>query len=103
MLAGFDKGIENSRVGEIWDLEKQVVDQIEGIITLLATEKHGEEWVVEGNEVLFVNDYDLTTFNAHIQAIQGLVREQEQLRKESIANGKQELKDTKRILAEWGT
>jgi len=103
MLAGFDKGIENSRVGEIWGLEKQVVDHVDGIITLLATAKHGEDWVVEGNEILFVNDDDLATFNAHIEEIQRVVRKQEQIRKDSITNGNQKLEDTKRILAEWGT
>jgi hypothetical protein len=103
MLAGFDKGMKDSRISELWNLEKQVVDQVDSIITLLTTAKYGEDWAVEGNDILFVNDYDLATFHAHIETIQSSVRKQEQIRKDSITNGNQKLEEAKRIFTEWGT
>ena len=84
MLAGFEKGMAKSgkQLDEQWRLEKQVVRQFENIILLLAARKN---WVVEGNQILFHSDSDLARFNTYLEAIQSLVRQQEQIQKSSFA------------------
>ena len=90
MLAGFERGMSESgkKIDEQWKLEKQVLLQFENIILLLAARK---SWVVQGEQIIFNSEDDLTRFNSYIGTIQRLAQQQEQIQKSSFAEVSQTL------------
>jgi hypothetical protein len=98
IVASFDRGMKNARLEEQWSLEKRVIGQVEKIIELLATSKLGTGWIVESDQILFASDDDLATFNSYFEEIQSIVQLQEQIRKDCVEHGKQNLEAAKRLL-----
>lgn len=89
-FAGFKEGMIESapKTDETWRLEKQVVLQVENIFLLLANR---QKWVVGGERILFYNDDDLIRFNSYIETIQRVVQQQEQIKKNILAETDQGL------------
>ncbi|MEW5949858.1 MAG: hypothetical protein AB1711_10680 [Thermodesulfobacteriota bacterium] len=83
-LAGFDRGMDKakSQIETMWALERKAVTEVENIITLLSAKN--DAWVVERGQILFYNDSDLNTFNSYIASIQSLVKQQQQIQKQSV-------------------
>jgi hypothetical protein len=57
-------------------------------ILLLAARKN---WVVQGEQILFYSEDDLSRFNSYIGTIQRLAQQQEQIQKSSFAEASQNL------------
>lgn len=97
MVAGFENGLRKSekQIDELWNLEKQVVQQVENIFFMLAASK---KWVVEGERILFYSDSELDRFNSYIKAIQGLAEQQEQIQKSSLAVANKNMESLKKTL-----
>lgn len=84
MIAGFDKGLEESRpqVEMLWDMEAQIASEFENIFRLLAAEEGS--WIVENNQILFKNESDLNTFNSYMFGIQELITKQGAIQNQSV-------------------
>jgi hypothetical protein len=100
MLAGFDKSLKKDRLGQHWALEKRVVREFSNIIELLATAQHGTGWVVEGDQIQFLRDQDLTAFNSHLEEINRIAQDQDQIHSDSLSVFNRKLEETKRELAQ---
>jgi hypothetical protein len=85
LLVGFNKGTEkaSAKIDAMWDLESQVIAEIENIFTLLTKKKGDWEINEEGTQILFASGEDLNTFNSCVSAIQGIVEKQMGIQKES--------------------
>ena len=83
-LSGFDRGMEKAKdqIDTTWALEGKTVAEFENIFSFLSTRDGA--WVVEGSQILFYNDSDLTKFNSYIASIQGLVNKQQEIQKQSV-------------------
>jgi len=78
MLKGFDRTFEENKaeLSKMWALEKNIVTEAENIIDHLSSTK--SRWEIEGGQILFFYDEDLTKFNTHVMAIAQLAKEQEE-------------------------
>lgn len=84
MLSSFDRGMEKAKknIDAMWSLQDKTIKEFENIITLLSTRKGA--WVVEGEQILFYNDSDLERFNSYIASIQNIVKQQEEIQRQSV-------------------
>jgi len=84
MLSGFDRGMKEAKenIDAMWSLEAKTIDEFENIITFLAARKGA--WFVKGEQILFYNDSDLERFNFYIASIQNIMKQQEQIQRQSI-------------------
>lgn len=85
MLAGFERGMKQGgrqKLDEMWKLEKQAIAQFDHIFLLLSARKN---WVVQGDQILFNKEEDLTRYNSYLAAINQLVERQRQLEKDNFA------------------
>lgn len=98
ILEGFDDGFREAgaQIDKQWNLEKQVIREFENIVLLLATSKG---WIVEGGQILFYSDAELSRFNSYIQRIQQIVQQQEQIQKNSYAKVNQRLEAARNAAA----
>lgn len=82
MASGYTSALKE-REGELdrqWDLEAQVVDEVDAIITILGT-KRGR-WKVSDEGVMFTDPDALASYNSHLTRLQGIVQQQEQVARE---------------------
>jgi hypothetical protein len=100
MFSELSKGLNNDRVREKWELERKSVDQVKKIIELLATSNRGTDWRIEGDQFYFANSDILKEFNAHLDVIDRIVEQQEQMRKESIVRNNRRFDQVKRMSAD---
>jgi hypothetical protein len=82
-LANFERGMRKAsqKFSEQWELEKQVVLEVEKIFALLAASK---SWAIEGGRIIFYND-GLARYNAYIENIQLMAKQQQLVQKEGYA------------------
>ena len=82
-LAGLDKGAERNKAqaAATWDLEEQVVGEIEVVVDLLASRQGA--WQVRSGKFVFQRRADLDLFNAHIKNVSAVVDKQRQLELDS--------------------
>jgi len=76
MIVGFEKGMDIAAVDikETWKLENQAINEFAGIFDLLAATTN--DWIVQGGQILFLDEAQLVKFNSHILAIQEIVQKQ---------------------------
>jgi hypothetical protein len=93
--AGFRKGFENSlqtsrgRLIEQLDLEAGIVDEVGKMFDLLSA-KSGV-WAVRGGKMVFSEQATLSSFNAHIAAIQKMSARQEALQAQAMESTRAKL------------
>lgn len=68
-------------IEETWELEKQAINEFASIIDLLAATTN--DWIIQGGQILFLDEADLTKFNNHILAIQEIVKKQVSIQSKS--------------------
>lgn len=74
---------------KMWGLEGQTIEEFKGIIDLLA--QSPRRWMIEDGQVVFDNDEDVEAFNTHMQRIEDITKEQQQMQKQSAAKMRQGL------------
>ena len=68
-------------IEETWELENQAVNEFAGIIDLLAATT--DDWIVQGGQILFLSEANLSKFNNHIVVIQEIVQKQVSIQSKS--------------------
>jgi len=83
-LKGFDEERKTSekQIDEIYELEGNIVGEIEKMINLLAEDT--DAWSVENDMLLFETDERLEQYNNHMQAIQVIMNRQLEIRSGAI-------------------
>ena len=83
MIIGFEEGMDIAAadIEETWELEKQAINEFASIIDLLAATTN--DWIIQGGQILFLDEADLTKFNNHILAIQEIVKKQVSIQSKS--------------------
>ena len=93
MLAGFDKSSMGKAGGrEQWKLEKQMVLEVEKIFVFLAANKR---WQIQGGQILFYSTEDLARFNGHMENIQQMTQQQQQIQKDIYAEMNRKVESVK--------
>jgi len=69
------------RDSEIWQLERQVLSEIEGMVALLES---GSGWRAEDGKIAFFDEGELAAFNRRMTRIEQIVARQEWLQKQAI-------------------
>lgn len=82
-LAGFDKGMKEAtnNIDTLWFLESKTISEFENIIMLLSAKKGA--WIIEDGQILFYNNNDLERFNSYITSIQNIMKQQEEIQRQS--------------------
>jgi hypothetical protein len=90
-LADFGRALETLRpqLNESWQLEKEIVQQVEKMFEVLATSKG---WEIQDGQMLFESDEDVARFNSHFDRIDAIVERQTEIRKSIDAGMNQKLK-----------
>lgn len=83
MIIGFEEGMDIAAadIEETWELENQAVNEFAGIIDLLAATT--DDWIVQGGQILFLSEANLSKFNNHIVVIQEIVQKQVSIQSKS--------------------
>jgi len=91
MLRGFDHGAGQSvpQLQEYWDLEADIVSQVNTIFELLAARNGG--WEVRDGKLLFANQADLDAYNTQINAIQTDAAKERAIHEKAIAGARKTL------------
>lgn len=84
MLVDFDKSIGKAgrQISEQWRLWKQIVLEVENIFVFLAVNKR---WQIQGGQILFYSNDDLARYNGHMENIQQMTQQHQQIQKDSYA------------------
>lgn len=84
-MDGFNSSIDISikRLRENWSYEKQIIQEYENIILLLAVSK---QWEVEEDKIAFYNDDDLQAVNSCFDKIDALAQKKDALKKLTISD-----------------
>ncbi|MFZ6718803.1 hypothetical protein [Undibacterium sp. Ji49W] len=87
IFAGFERGMVKSsqQLNEQWQMEKQIVQEVENIVTLLSDRT---KWIVDGGQITFYGAEDLERFNAHNQKIERIAHQQEEMQKRRLEESK---------------
>lgn len=94
-LAGYDKSMRSSQAirDKIWVLEASILDEVEDIINLLAS--NPDSWTVDGDEILFESDSILLQYNNHIESISSLSTQQQEIQLGTIQKANDSLESLK--------